>query len=212
MNGYYGDRKLLFESAMFLLGSDDPVEDEKIYHTLVETMNAPDRFYHNFDHAWEVFSLTWIDVLNGLDGLSRSVPLGLMLASLCHDLVVVPGGKDNEAKSCEMMDSLFDFVDYYIRKEARRLIMLTRTHEHGSTDWAGTSLVRADLAVLSADADRYANYVNNVRKEYAHLSDGEWKEGRSAWIRSVLDGKVKLDAGARANLEAELARLTSPEK
>ena len=75
----------------------------------------------------------------------------------------------------------------------------------------------ADLAVLASEPARYTEYAASVRREYGHLSEAEWLQGRADLVRSLLDrerlfhtplGHERWEPAARANLEAELAELT----
>ena len=94
-------------------------------------------------------------------------------------------------------------------------MLLTAGHEVAAGDANGAVLADADLAILGADADRYARYAADVRAEYAHVADDAWRAGRSAVLRRFLDrprlyvtdrAHAALDASARRNLAAELAR------
>ena len=47
------------------------------------------------------------------------------------------------------------------------------TATHRADDAAGHVLSDADLAILGASAERYAEYAADVRREYAHVPDAE---------------------------------------
>jgi len=80
-------------------------------------------------------------------------------------------------------------------------------------------LVDADLWILAAPADRYDRYVEDVRAEYAHVTDNAWVIGRSAVLDLFLAAGDELyaagpdrdrrrrGAGALANLTRERAAL-----
>ena len=62
-----------------------------------------DHAYHNWNHAKDVAHASLR--LSGMEGVAPQDRLKLLLASLMHDIYVVPGGKENEeisAKLCEM--------------------------------------------------------------------------------------------------------------
>jgi len=96
-----------------------------------------------------------------------------------------------------------------------RLVMITASHEpsEGAADEA--VFCDADLAVLGADPQAYTAYVNGVRTEYDFLTTDQWRVGRAAVLRSLLDRESifstppmhALEATARANVTAELASL-----
>jgi predicted metal-dependent HD superfamily phosphohydrolase len=69
---------------------------------------------------------------------------------------------------------------------------------------------------LASDPARYAEYAADVRREYAHVDDADFRRGRDAVLRDLL-AKPRLfhtayafehwEAPARANVERELAAL-----
>jgi predicted metal-dependent HD superfamily phosphohydrolase len=70
--------------------------------------------------------------------------------------------------------------------EVARLVRLTETHRPAGRDVAGGVLSDADLAILAAPDGRYAEYVTAVRREYAHIPDRAFREGRAAILRDLL--------------------------
>jgi predicted metal-dependent HD superfamily phosphohydrolase len=103
-------------------------------------------------------------------------------------------------------------------RHVAELVLATAGHEVQGVDRDTAVLLAADLAVLAAEPARYAEYATAVRREYAHVDDRAWRDGRSAVLRSLLARPQlfapELDLGewerrARANLTSELASLTS---
>ena len=89
------------------------------------------------------------------------------------------------------------------------------TAGHDPTQVDEAVLVDADLAVLAADPATYTAYARGVRREYSHLDDAAWREGRRR-VPPIVPGQAghlphRADARrepvARANLTAELAGL-----
>ena len=83
-------------------------------------------------------------------------------------------------------------------------------------DRLGALLVSIDLAILGSDPGRYRDYAADVRREYAHLSDADWRSGRSAVLKRLLEAdplfpdstfRARLESQARRNLQAELKAL-----
>ena len=102
------------------------------------------------------------------------------------------------------------------RREVGRLIRLTRTHRVEPGHRLGAILISIDLGILGAEPARYDAYAAAIRKEYAHVPDGEYRAGRSAVLRRFAAQPVILpdpafartyDRQARANLARELASL-----
>ena len=70
--------------------------------------------------------------------------------------------------------------------------------------------------MLAAGPERYAEYTAGVRREYAHVSDEDFRRGRAEVLRALLagghlfrttTGRRMWEERARANVEAELAAL-----
>jgi predicted metal-dependent HD superfamily phosphohydrolase len=100
--------------------------------------------------------------------------------------------------------------------EVARLVRLTETHRPADDDANGCVLSDGDLAILAAPAARYAEYVADVRQEYARVPDDLFRQGRAAILRDLLAKPALFhtayamehwEPAARANVDAELARL-----
>ena len=100
--------------------------------------------------------------------------------------------------------------------EVARLVRLTETHRPADDDANGCVLSDADLAILAAPAERYAQYVAEVRHEYAHVPDDLFREGRAAILRDLLAkpalfhtayAREHWEPAARANVEVEVTGL-----
>jgi len=75
-------------------------------------------------------------------------------------------------------------------------------------------LVDIDLAILGADAARFAQYQAQIRREYAHVAEPEFRDGRSAVLAGLLARdpiyrtprlRDELEARARTNLALAIA-------
>jgi predicted metal-dependent HD superfamily phosphohydrolase len=102
--------------------------------------------------------------------------------------------------------------------EVARLVRLTAGHDPAPEDRNGAVLCDADLAILAADAERYAAYAAAVRQEYAHVEESAFRAGRAAILGELLAqrrlfrtpiGQDRWERRARANLAAEIAALGS---
>ena len=99
-----------------------------------------------------------------------------------------------------------------------RLVRLTASHDPDPDDVTGAVLCDADLSILAAAADRYAQYAAAIRQEYIHIPRAEFCAGRAKVLQSFLDrpaiyrtphGQQYWEAAARANLANEIAQLTA---
>ena len=186
-----------------------------VFADLVARHGEPGRHHHDFDHASGV-----VDVVLGIhspgDDWSAAV-----LAGWFHDAVHdvrAPSGANEGASAVLAQDALSSLgATLTAIGSVCRLICLTASHRPGPTDRSGALLCDADLSILGADEQRYAAYVADVRAEYGHLSGDDWRAGRRAVLRSLLDrpaifhtaaGLSRWESRARTNISAELATLT----
>lgn len=170
---------------------------------LVEAWAEPGRRYHDQRHLAEV--------------LDRLVELGcddvtVLLAAWFHD-AVHEGARDDEERSAAWAESA---LPDDVAAEVGRLVRMTARHRPTADDLRGQLLSDADLAILAAPPDRYADYVRDVRQEYAAVPDDDFARGRTAVLRDLLDkdslfhtasARELWEERARANVSAELARL-----
>ncbi|MCW2790986.1 MAG: hypothetical protein JWO76_84 [Nocardioides sp.] len=180
---------------------------------LLAAYSDPARGYHDTRHLTEV--LTRIDEL--LAAGTPADPVTVRLAAWFHDGVYDgrPGAEERSAAWAER-DLPGLGVDAGVVTEVARLVRLTETHRPADSDVDGCVLSDADLAILAAPPERYAQYVASVRGEYAHVTDDDFALGRAAILRDLL-AKPRLfhtayarehwEATARANVERELETL-----
>ncbi|NUR05451.1 MAG: hypothetical protein HOQ22_07120 [Nocardioidaceae bacterium] len=170
--------------------------------------DAPGRGYHDRQHLAEV--LGHVDDLMAPDDPARDA---VLLAAWFHD-AEYDGRPDDEERSARLaLDALGD-TD--LGREVARLVRLTADHRPADDDHAGQVLCDADLAILAADADRYASYTAGVRAEYAHVPDEQFAAGRAAVLRDLLAkptlfhtpaARERWEDAARSNVSAEVRRL-----
>lgn len=187
---------------------------------LVARYREPWRRYHDVRHLAEV--LAAVDVLAAW----AASPADVELAAWFHDAVylVRPGaealssrGESNEEASAQLAERVLAGRMTPGRvAEVARLVRLSRTHDPVVGDANGAVLCDADLAVLARDPDGYDEYRADIRREYAHVADGEFRRGRAEILRALLalprlyatdPAARRWEPAARANVERELAEL-----
>lgn len=185
-----------------------------VFADLVARHEEPGRHHHDFDHASGV-----VDVVLGLHSPGDDWATAV-LAGWFHDAVHDPRAAVgvNEGASAVVAHDALTGLGATLTSVANvcRLICLTASHAPEPTDRAGAVLCDADLSILGADDERYGQYVADVRAEYAHVPDDDWRVGRRAALRSFLDrpaifhtdaGRARWEAAARTNISAELSSL-----
>jgi len=189
------------------LTTGNEVRDE-----LLQAYADPTRGYHDTRHLTEV--LNRLAELAEHDTPFERTPV--LLAAWFHD-AVYDGERDAEERSASWAeDDLPAHTDPATVAETARLVRLTETHRPADDDANGCALSDADLGILAAPADRYAEYVSAVRAEYAHLPDEVFAKGRRDVLTDLLGkphlfhtayGREAWEDAARSNVEDELARL-----
>ncbi|MFV0459960.1 MAG: hypothetical protein ACK5MT_14440 [Actinomycetales bacterium] len=179
---------------------------------LVRRYSESGRHYHDLRHLSEV--LDRIDELRRAGAPSRA-PSMVRLAAWYHD-AIYDGAPEPERRSADLArKSLHENLSGPAIEEVARLVELTAEHRPSAEDVDGCLLSDADLAILAADPDRYAEYAAAVRREYSHVADNDFRRGRGAILRSLLNtgiysgaaARQAWQARARANLERELEQL-----
>lgn len=172
----------------------------------------PSRGYHDTRHLTEV-----LDRLDELASAGTEYDVtAVLLAAWFHD-AVYDGERDAEERSATWAEhALAPLIPAPVVAEVARLVRLTETHRPADDDLGGCALSDADLAILAAPAERYDEYVAAVRREYAHLADDVFDQGRAAVLEALAEkphlfhtayARERWEAPARANLERELTSL-----
>lgn len=175
---------------------------------MILAYRSPGRHYHDLRHIEDC--LAKLDRVAGLQARDREI---LTEAIWWHDVVCDPTRADNEERSAELAEQN---VAHALRDEVVRLIRLTRTHDVGPDDRLGAILISIDLSILGANGAAYDAYAAAIRREFSHVPEAAYRQGRAAVLerfvsRPVIypdaDFAAWLDRQARANLARELAAL-----
>jgi predicted metal-dependent HD superfamily phosphohydrolase len=143
----------------------------------------PSRGYHDTRHLTEV-----LDRLDELAAAGESFDrLSVGLAAWFHDGVYdgAPGAEDRSAQWAES-ELPAAGLDAEQVAEVARLVRMTEHHRPAPDDTAGRALSDADLAILAADGERYADYTAAVRREHAAVPDADFRVGRALVLRDLL--------------------------
>jgi predicted metal-dependent HD superfamily phosphohydrolase len=183
-----------------------PLPDRKDVEERLIAAYSDGRGYHDLRHLTEV--------LLRLEELGESGNAELVLAAWFHDAVYdgTPGAEERSAQlaESELAGSAVDV------SEVARLVRLTERHDPDPGDRNGEALCDADLAILAAPAERYREYTEGVRREYAAVADADFRAGRllvlgdlasrDALFRTAY-AREHWEPPARANLAREIEEL-----
>ena len=157
-----------------------PLEDATVVRdALLAAYADPGRGYHDTRHLAEV-----LDRLDELPGRLRP-DRGRPRRVVPRRGVRRPRGRRGALRRLGR-DGAATLVDPAIVDEVVRLVLLTEHHRPADDDPNGCALSDADLAILAAPPERYAEYVAAVRAEYAHVPDDAFAAGRAAILRDLL--------------------------
>ena len=191
---------------------------EAVGADLLARWAEPTRRYHTTTHLVEMFwALEEMEESREINDRQCSVA---RLAAWFHDAIYDPASSpgSNEADSAtlarktlrrlSLRDLDIDAVD--------RLIRLTARHDADAGEPLEAAFHDADLWILSAAQERFDAYCDQVRQEYEHVPDTEYRNGRAAILAPLLHrdriyrtshALHAWETPARINLGRELTRL-----
>jgi predicted metal-dependent HD superfamily phosphohydrolase len=188
-----------------------PVTHEALYNRLIACWNEKHRHYHTLKHLGEC--LVQFAAVRG----DAQRPAEVELALWFHDAFYDPRRDDNELLSANWARSsvLQAGLPPDVADRVHALVMATR-HDAVPGDADAQLLVDVDLSILGAASERFDEFDEQIRAEYAHVPDEAFRQGRAhilsgflarprlystAYFHSVLERQ------ARDNLQRALARL-----
>ncbi len=181
-----------------ILHSLKPVFDE-----LRDIYNDPERTYHNMDHINYMLKL-----LDECRHLAKSY-IRILLVIWFHDSVYDATRNDNEINSAAFWcRKLSMFLDHEALEWGKRATLATIEHLPND-DPDIQLLLDLDLASLGIPYEDFLIGTANIRTEYKHVPEKDFKEGRKAFFEKILKRPRiygtqfwhdKLEAQARDNL------------
>jgi predicted metal-dependent HD superfamily phosphohydrolase len=161
--------------------------DIRLINTLgrhLETLySSPNRYYHNIAHIKAC--LSEVELLDFLPWMMR---LEIKVSLWYHDAIYDISGKENEKRSAEWaMDDLKILeVPENLRHSVIDNIMVT-THAGDLNTDAQRYTADIDLASFGKDYEIFRHDCYAIRKEYKHVPDLEYSEGRTKILKKFLD-------------------------
>lgn len=189
---------------------------------LIARWREPHRRYHATRHLAEV--LRALRQLQDAGEIDARAALPGRVAGWFHDAVydpAAPAAANEHASAALAWRVLGDLgVDPADATTVVDLVRRTADHELPAPEPPGrrtrSAFHDADLWILSAEPARFDEYCTQVRREYAHVPDAAYRQGRGAILRSLAGrprcyatdhAREQWEPAARANLGRELARL-----
>ena len=181
-----------------------------LMNQLVAAYSERHRHYHTLQHLRECLAQ-----FEAAATLARR-PAEVELALWFHDAVYDPPRKDNEERSADWARAsvLAAGCSAEAAQRIAALVLATKTHVAPAGDDDAALLLDVDLSILGAAPARFAEYERQIRAEYAHVPEAEFRAGRARVLQGFLARDRiystdafhdALEARARANLEHSLA-------
>ena len=178
------------------------------FDDLQSRYSEPHRFYHTIDHIKEC--LTVLRMVEMQLGSPKEVRAALWY----HDAIYDHKRTDNEEQSARLASIHLNGSGLDIDL-IMRLILITKHPSRPKTN-DEKYMVDIDLTILGYREKTYLKYSENIRKEYAHVSDKQYRHGRKIALNEFLrmpfiyntdHFKRMLENSARINIESEINRL-----
>ncbi len=185
------------------------IDSTAMCEALLVAYAEPQRHYHSTQHLAEC--------LQGFEAVRHLAqrPAEVALSLWFHDAVYDVQRYDNEAQSAAWARQALTTagVQTEVAERVHALVMATR---HTSVPSAGDAqlLVDIDLSILGADAQRFAQYEQQIRAEYAFVPEVLFRTKRKEVLQSFAERPriygteyfhAALEARARANLARAVA-------
>lgn len=180
-----------------------------IYQAVLTRYQEPQRHYHTLQHLTEC--LQSFAAVADLPASAPEHPAEVELALWFHDAIYDIKPSDNEGRSADWARQVLlqHGAATAVAERVHALILATR-HTAEPTGGDEQILVDIDLAILGAAAPRFAEYEQQIRREYAAVPGWLFRQKRQAILRGFLQRphiystayfRSALEETARANLQ-----------
>ena len=191
---------------------------ERVGRDLLARWTEPARRYHTTTHLVEMFgALEELEEAQEIDDRQCSLA---RLAAWFHDAIYDPASSagSNEADSATLARGALKELSLRDGdiNAIERLIQLTARHDTDAAQPLDAAFHDADLWILSAKQERFDSYCDQVRQEFAHVPDADYRKGRTAILGPLMHrdriyrtshALHSWETPARINLGRELSRL-----
>lgn len=181
---------------------------EKWTNELARRYSEPHRRYHTLAHITELLSLLDEFELDDRDSVEAAIWF--------HDAIYDTHASDNEARSADLAETALRELQFPNIEAVRAMIVATASHGATGLTRDGRLFLDADLSILGSPPERYREYAEAIRGEYAWVPRPQFAAGRSAILRRLLERpalyltgemQARFEAQARENVARELTAL-----
>lgn len=184
-------------------------QSESLSKSIIETYGDSARTYHSLTHINHC--LCELDDVTDANVDKAKIELAIWY----HDLVYVPGSKENEENSARRLQEDLSIFKSDISLPAVELMILASKHTSNVSRDADTKLfLDIDLSVLGSCRFLYETYANDVREEYRVIPAFIFYAGRKRFLKKLLRCRIfktshmheKYEVNAKDNIASELNR------
>jgi len=207
---YYWDRLITRLDNWYGLDIDKSFPNTYLEFNIIPAYTK-DRHYHTLRHVISMLENIKDFKLGSFNDTSK-----LELAIWFHDIIYDATSNNNEELSANQF-SLFAEVIGLDEKIIKEVYWMIRVTTHKGTPQTRLEDIICDLDLREFANDRQKLNTIEVRREFSHLSNEEWKFGRTMFVQSMLNKEFiyhtdeyrrLLEDTARNNLQKELDTLT----
>ena len=175
---------------------------------LLELYGAAGRHYHARRHLDDVLSL--VDAHRQKFAQPETAEIALWF----HDAIYAVPSRRNEEASAEMCAAFLTSIGGDEHRRAPLMILATKHDGSPAADQDTALVLDIDLSSLAKPWEQFSADCDRIRQEFAVYDDAQWRAGRAAFLRNLLDRGplfrvlTNLEAPARENIERHIAELT----
>ncbi|XP_061173310.1 uncharacterized protein LOC133182476 [Saccostrea echinata] len=155
---------------------------QKWWGYIEQKYSESQRHYHTLSHLEEMFQ--HFDQYH--EKLDK--PELVSLAIYFHDIIYDPKASDNEERSADVFTQFVKESSANLKEDerdkVRHWILLTKSHSVQERAEADLQyFLDMDMAVLGRTPEDYRKYAAQIRDEYSHYPDQDYRKGRSAVLK-----------------------------
>lgn len=157
---------------------------DSLWDLLVAMHAVPERAYHSLSHAHDCVTALR-SIVDGDPSVESQVALWF------HDCVYVPGHSENEAASaqvCAAACRVLGLDEDSAQTAASYVLATTHQGDPGADD--ARAVCDADMSILGSDPETYRVYSGAIRREWSHVVNKAFSEGRATFLRGLLSGTI----------------------
>lgn len=195
-------------------------KQKSVFDEIRVQYGEPHRTYHGVRHP--------VLLLDELQSARRLRPewfidieqdMAIELALWDHDFFYDTQARDNEERSAERTVQHAEYLGFPagVGRRAGELVLATK-HLGNPAELDAQIVVDIDLSPLAAPWADFAQSSQDIREEYAHVSDLDFRRGRRNFLKGMLERPSiystdhffkRYEAGARWNMKRSLRQFAS---